>query len=150
MARNKQTREEIIERIKVGIGRSRKDVAAIIIFGSFAKGNDYRDIDLLVAVEAIGEPPLVRKGEIQAIRRAVGFSLPLDMLLFSKEECRDGFQAHLPLFLDIAFDGYVVHDEGFFRSLMEAARRYVKERGVKRTETGGWRFPVAYRRSTIL
>jgi len=150
MARNKQTREEIIERIKAGVERSRSDVAAIVIFGSFAKGDDYHDIDLLAAVEAIDESPLERKEEIQAIRRAVGLSLPLDVLLFSKEECRDGFQAHLPLFLDIAFDGYVVHDEGFFRPLMKAARRYVEEQGIERTETGGWRFPVAHRRSTIL
>ncbi|MEA3459693.1 MAG: HEPN domain-containing protein [Chloroflexota bacterium] len=150
MARNKQTREEIIERIKAGVERSRSDVAAIVIFGSFAKGDDYRDIDLLAAVETIDKPPLDRKEEIQAIRRAVGLPLPLDVLLFSKEECRDGFQAHLPLFLDIAFDGHVVYDEGFFHSLMETTKRYVEERGIERTETGGWRFPVAHRRSTTL
>jgi len=146
----KQTREEIIERIKAGVKQSRSDVAAIVIFGSFAKEDDYRDIDLLVAVEAIDKPALDRKEEIHAIRRAVDLPLPLDVLLLSKEECHDNFQAHLPLFLDIAFDGYVVHDDGFFRSLVEATRRYVEERGIERTETGGWRFPVAHRCSTVL
>jgi len=150
MARIKQTREEIIERIKAGVRQSRSDIAAIVIFGSFGKDDDYHDIDLLVAVEAIDKPPLDRKEEIQAIRRAVGLPLPLDVLLLSREECCDGFQAHVPLFLNIAFDGYVVYDKGFFHPLMKAAKRYVKERGIERTETGGWRFPVASRRSTIL
>ena len=150
MPRIKQSRQEIIERIKAGMGQSRSDIAAIVIFGSFAKDGDYHDIDLLVAVETIDTPALDRKGEIQAIRRAVGLPLPLDVLLLSKEECCDNFQAHLPLFLDIAFDGYVVHDEGFFQPLMEATKSYVEERGIQRTETGGWRFPVAHRRSTPL
>lgn len=149
MPRIEQTREEIIERIKAGVRQSRSDVAAIVIFGSFAKDDDYHDIDLMVAVEAIDEPALDRKEEIQAIRRAIGVPLPLDVLLLS-EECHDNFQAHLPLFLDIAFDGYVVHDDGFFHPLVKATKRYVEERGIKRTETGGWRFPVARRRSTTL
>ena len=146
----RQTREEIIERISAGVRQSRSDIAAIVIFGSFAKDGDYHDIDLLVAVEAIDAPALDRKDEIQAIRRAVGLPLPLDVLLLSKEECRDNLQAHVPLFLDIAFDGYVVHDDGLFQPLVKATKRYVEERGIKRTETGGWRFPVARRRSTVL
>ena len=53
-----------IERIKTGVERGHSDGAA---FGSFAKGDDYHDIDLLAVVEAIDEPPLERKKEIQAI-----------------------------------------------------------------------------------
>jgi HEPN domain-containing protein/predicted nucleotidyltransferase len=150
MARIEQTREGIIERIKAGVRQSRSDIAAIVIFGSFAKDGDYHDIDLLVAVEAIDAPALDRKEEIQAIRRAIGLPISLDVLLLSKEECHDNFQARLPLFLDIAFDGYVVHDDGFFHPLVKATKRYVQERGIERTETGGWRFPVARRRSTGL
>jgi len=65
MPRIKQSREEIIERIKAGLGQSRSDIAAIVIFGSFAKDSDYHDIDLLVAVEAIDTPALAERGRFK-------------------------------------------------------------------------------------
>lgn len=150
MARERLTRQEVIETIKTGVLRTRGDVTAIVLFGSFARGGEYRDIDLLVVVESLDKAPLDRKDEVQAIRRGIGLTLPIEVLLFSKEECADGFRAHLPLFLDIAFEGLLLHDDGFVGQLMEETQRYVETQGIRRTETGGWRFPVAYRQATVL
>jgi HEPN domain-containing protein/predicted nucleotidyltransferase len=144
------TKPEVIEALKEGLLRTRDDVVAIIPFGSFARGGEYRDVDLLVVVESLDKAPLDRKDEVQAIRQGIDLTLPIEVLLFSKEECADGFRAHLPLFLDIAFEGLVLHDDGFVSQLMEETRRYVETQGIQRTETGGWRFPVAYRQATVL
>ena len=116
MAGKRLTGQEVIEAIKVGVLRTGGDVAAIVLFGSFARGGEYKDIDLLVVVESLDKAPLDRKDEVQAIRQGISLALPIEVLLFSKEECTDGFCAHLPLFLDIAFEGHVVHDDGFWAS----------------------------------
>jgi HEPN domain-containing protein len=52
--------------------------------------------------------------------------------------------------LDIAFDGHIIYDDGFIAELMTRTREDVKKKGIKRTETGGWRFPVKFRESTPL
>jgi HEPN domain-containing protein/predicted nucleotidyltransferase len=150
MAGKRLTKQEVIEAIEDGVLRTHDDVAAVVLFGSFARGSEYRDIDLLVVVESLDKAPLDRKDEVQAIRQGIGLALPIEVLLFSKEECADGFRAHLPLFLDIAFEGLLLHDDGFVSQLMEETRRYVETQGIRRTETGGWRFPVAYRQATVL
>jgi len=150
MAGKRLTRQEVMDAIKAGVLRTRGDVAAIVLFGSFARGDEYRDIDLLVVMGSLDKAPLDRKDEVQAIRQGIGLALPIEVLLFSKEECADGFHAHLPLFLDIAFEGLLLHDDGSVSQLMEETRRYVEIQGIQRTETGGWRFPVAYRQATVL
>lgn len=150
MAGKRLTRQEVVDAIKAGVLRTRGDVAAIVLFGSFAKGGGHRDIDLLVVVENLDKAPLDRKDEVQAIRQGIGLALPVEVLLFSKEECADGFRAHLPLFLDIAFEGLLLYDDGVVGQLVGETQRYVKSHGIRRTETGGWRFPVAYRQATVL
>ncbi len=144
------TRQEVMEAIKAGVLRTGGDVVAIVLFGSFARGGEYRDIDLLVVVDNLDKAPLDRKDEIQAIRRGIDLTLPIEVLLCSKNECADGFRAHLPLFLDIAFEGLLLHDDGSIGQLMEETRRYVETQGIRRTETGGWRFPVKHRQTTVL
>lgn len=150
MTGKRLNREEVIEAIKAGVLCTGDDVTAIVLFGSFARGGEYRDIDLLVVLESLDKAPLDRKDEVQAIRQRIGLILPVEVLLFSKEECADGFRAHLPLFLDIAFEGLLLHDDGFVGQLMEETRRYVETQGIRRTETGGWRFAVVYREATVL
>lgn len=150
MGEPRLSKQEIAKRILTGVLQTRSDVAGIIVFGSFARGSRYRDLDLLVVVDRLDKPPLERKDEILAICRQISLSLPIDLLLVSVEECKAGFEAHLPLFLDIAFDGRVLYDTGVLRTLIQDTRRYVQQRGITRTPTGGWRFPVAWRRSTPL
>ncbi|MFQ6059271.1 MAG: nucleotidyltransferase domain-containing protein [Anaerolineae bacterium] len=142
------TKQEVIEQIRAHILVRRQDVAAIVLFGSFLKREDHEDIDVLVVVNEMDKSPLERKEEILAMK--AGLDLPVDMLLFSRDECVDNFEAHIPLFLDIAFDGYILYDDGFIAGLMARTREYVRKKEIERTETGGWRFPVKFRESTLL
>lgn len=144
------TRHETKAAICSGVLRACPRARAIVVFGSFARGNTYHDIDLLVVVPRLTQPPLARTPTIQAIRKSVEIHCPLDVILVSAQECHDGFQSHLPLFLDIAFDGRVLYGDGFIRQWIARARRYVRSKGVRRTATGGWRFPVRLRESTPL
>jgi len=142
------TKQEVIEQIRANILAQRQDVVAIVLFGSFLKGEDPRDIDVLVVVNEMDKSPLERKEDILAMK--AGLDLPVDVLLFSRDECVDNFEVHMPLFLDIAFDGHIIYDDGFIAELMERTREYVRKKEIERTETGGWRFPVKFRESTPL
>jgi predicted nucleotidyltransferase len=47
------TREEILSRIRDDLLAARRDVAGIIVFGSFARQERWRDIDVLVVLESL-------------------------------------------------------------------------------------------------
>ena len=53
MSREGLTKQEVIEALKEGLLRTCDDVVAIVLFGSFARGGEYRDVDLLVVVESL-------------------------------------------------------------------------------------------------
>ncbi len=146
----KVTREGILRRIRDRILSCRDDVVSIVVFGSFTKGGGYNDIDLLIVVEELDKPPLERTEDALEIRDKIGLTLPMDILLLSRDECIDNFEAHIPLFLDIASDGSALYDDDFIVGLMSKTRAYIREKGIERTETGGWRFPVRYRANTPL
>ena len=86
-----------------------------------------------------------------AIRRAIGpLGLDVDVLVYTEEEFRVGLLFRFPLLLDVAFDGQIIHGDGELRSLLQQTRQDVAVRDIRRTETGGWRFPVRYRQRTPL
>jgi len=144
-------RDEILRRIKEGILRNRTDVVSIVVFGSFARGERYHDLDVLVVVRELDVGRLERGPDMVALSTSLrDLPVPAEVLLYSRYECYENASAHMPLFLDIACDGLVLHDNDFIRPLLADLRHYIAERGVQRTETGGWRFPVAFRQSTAL
>jgi HEPN domain-containing protein/predicted nucleotidyltransferase len=144
-------RDEILNRIKEGVLRNRHDVVSIVVFGSFTRGGLYHDIDVLVVVQELKLERLQRGPDMVALSRALrDLPVPAEILLYSCQECRENASAHMPLFLDVACDGLVLYDNDFIRPLLAGLRHYIAERGIQRTETGGWRFPVAFRQSTAL
>ncbi|MFQ6016333.1 MAG: HEPN domain-containing protein [Anaerolineae bacterium] len=150
MLNDERHRWELLEEIGDLLLSLRSDVVSIVAFGSFVRDGDYDDIDLLVVLTDLSKPPLERKDEILEIKDRIKHLPPADVLLVSVEECVDNFEAHVPLFLDIAFDGRIIHDNDFVARLMRETREYVKSQGIVRTESGGWRFPVRFRQSTPL
>ena len=126
---------------------TRDDVVAISLFGSLARGEPYRDVDILVVVDRLDKGMLERSEDMLALGDALDLPAPAEVLIYSREECRQGFEAHLPLFLNIAADGKVLFDTGFITPLIAAVRAELRRRSIERTTTGGWRFPVRYRES---
>lgn len=126
------------------------NVAAVVVFGSFAREEKFKDIDLLVVLEDIKKGELERIPEIIKIRKAVKVDLPLETLLLSKEECIANIKAHNPLFLDIAFDGLIVFDKDHWLTpLLTDLKNYVRNQGIKR-RADVWYFPVKWREPSLL
>lgn len=124
---------------------SRPDIRGIMLFGSAARGESHEDVDLLVVVgEAVGN--VGRTDVLKALRRALGpDGAWVDLIVVTGRGLRWGLEAYYPLYLDIAADGIVLYDADGITALLEQARAEVAARGIRRTETGGWQFPVPYR-----
>lgn len=141
----------LIERIRAGVLAACDDVSGIILFGSFARSEPAQDVDVLVVVPGAGGSLRKRGKQVTAIRRAIGpLRLDVDVLIYTEEEFRAGLRSRFPLLLDVAFDGRIIYGDAELHSLLRQAREDVAARGIERTETGGWRFPVRYRQRTLL
>jgi len=144
-------REALIGQVRTGVLAACKDVVGILVFGSFARAKPAHDVDVLVVVREAGKTQRERGAQIIAIRRAIGpLGLDVDVLIYTEEEFRAGLFSRFPLLLDVAFDGQIIHGDGELHSLLQQTRQDVTVRGIQRTETGGWRFPVRYRQRTPL
>ncbi|HEY9207235.1 MAG TPA: HEPN domain-containing protein [Candidatus Methanoperedens sp.] len=131
----------------VSIRKWRDEVLGIALFGSFVRGREFRDIDVLIVLEKIDKSRIERIKDIIEIKRSLDF--PADILLISREECIDNFKNHNPLFLDIAAEGRVIYDTGFLKKLIDETRHEIKEKNIKK-KSSGWVFPVKDRMPTPL
>ena len=142
-------REALVEQIRNRVLAARSDVVGIILFGSFARDEPYHDVDVLVIVGGPGSPQ-ERDSEVIVLRRAIDLPIDVDVVIYTLEEFRRELAYRFPFLLEIAFDGLIVYDAGGLAALLSATRQDVLSRGIRRTETGGWKFPVAYRQPTPL
>jgi len=122
-------------------------VKSAVLFGSSARGTQVKDsdVDILVVSDEIPPQRHRRYREISCIKNIININPPLDVMLLTSNECISNFRNHNPLFLDIAFEGQVLIDEGnFLRELIDETKKYILDRGIEKTEDG-WKFPVPYR-----
>jgi HEPN domain-containing protein/predicted nucleotidyltransferase len=143
------SRDEIIARLREGILAARADVVGIILFGSFARGEAWHDVDVLVVLEKLESGRLAWTNIAVALGRAVSFPM-LEVIPYSLSSFRKNLRNHIPFLLDVATDGIILYDRANLTELIAETKRYILERGIRRTRTGGWRFPVKYRQSTFL
>lgn len=140
--------DSAIEKIKsVAIEKWGDEVVGIALFGSFIRGREYRDIDVLIVLGKINKTRMERIKDIAEIKRGLDF--PADILLVSTEECIDNFKSHNPLFLDIAFEGEIIHDSGLLEKLINEIRLEIQKNKIKK-EFSRWVFPVKDRTPTPL
>jgi hypothetical protein len=122
--------------------RWKKDLVSVVLFGSFTKGGEYNDVDVLIVLKEIKEDRIRRIPDIVGFKRSLDISRPVDVLLYSREECISNFRNHNPLFLDITLDGVVVYDNRrFAEDLIDETSKYLKEKNIVRKGTA-WFFPL--------
>ena len=139
-----------IRRIQRRLLEACPDVRGIILFGSLARREPFQDTDLMVVVRgSVGWHERARI--LRELRTALGPDGSwVDLVVVSEQGLRWGLEAHYPFYLDIAFDGVVLYDADGIGALLEQTRREITARGIRRTETGGWQFPVPYRGRVVL
>lgn len=139
---------QAVEKIKSAVLKKWGDeVVGIALYGSFVRGKEYRDIDMLVVLEKIEKSRIERIMDVAEIKRDLDF--PADILLVSKEECVDNFKGHNPLFLDIASEGNVIFDRGLLKELINETRLEIQKKKIKK-KFSMWIFPVKERAPTPL
>mgnify|MGYP003731024425 CR=1 FL=1 len=140
----------LLQRVCERLLQAHQDIRGIILFGSLAREEPHQDVDLMVVMGQEMERS-ERDRTLIALREALGpYAAQVDLVVAHEEGLWWGLEAHYPFYLDIAFDGVVLYDAGGIAARLEQARREVAARGIQRTETGGWQFPVPYRRRVPL
>lgn len=137
---------QILERLL----EAHPDVRGIVLFGSAARGEPHQDVDLLVVVGGAREAR-ERAEVLKLLRRALGpDGAWVDLVVVTYQGFRWGMEAHYPFYLDVAVDGVVLYDADGITALLEWVKAEIAARGIRRTETGGWQFPVPYRQRVPL
>lgn len=123
------------------------EVSGIALFGSYVRGNEFRDIDILIVLEKMDKSRIERIKDIAEIKHTLDF--PVDILLLSEEECTDNFKNHNPLFLDIATESRIIYDRDFLGELIDQIKREIRKKKIRK-ELSRWIFPVKERTATPL
>jgi len=141
----------LLRRVCERLLQAREDIRGIILFGSLARDEPHQDVDLLAVVDQEKMERSERDQALIALREALGpDGARVDLVVVHEAGLRWGLETHYPFHLNIAFDGVVLYDAGGIAALLEHARREVEARDIRRTETGGWQFPVPYRHRVSL
>lgn len=147
------TKQEIYKKLEK-LGKQDKKIKAIIVYGSFARGKKYHDIDVLVVREGMPMGPIVYGKEVVKLEKKLDYlswDLDLDMQVVTPEIFVGNLDNHNPFYLDIVFDGEIVYGKEYAEPKFKEVKKYVRKKGIKRVkEELGWDFPVEYRKATIM
>lgn len=135
--------------IRARLLAARDDIVGIILFGSFARGEGWHDIDVLVVLRERIPTRQAWAATMRQCQDAVGL-YNLDLIPTHLDGLRQGLAEHVFILMDVAFDGLVIYGGETIERLLHKARQEIIARGIRRTDTDGWRFPVKYRQSTPL
>ena len=122
-------------------------LVSVVLFGSHARGEakPESDLDIFLVVKGLPEGPLERIGEVR--RPLAGrFRERVAFIAKTPEEVLAGLPS---LYLDLALDGRVLFDTGFFRDRQAVLRRLIEEAGLRRVVRDGeyyWEWETPPRR----
>lgn len=134
----------LVETLREAFGER---LVSVVLFGSHARGEarPESDVDIFLVVKGLPESPLDRIVEVRRplagrVRERVAF------IAKTPEEVLAGVPS---LYLDLALDGRVLYDKGFFRERQAALRRLIEQAGLRRVVRGGeysWEWETPPRR----
>ena len=142
-------RDQVLARVREALLQARPDIAGIIVFGSLARGETWRDVDVLVVLDSLGAEQSAWLKEAIALRQVIDLQR-VEVIPYSLRGFVNGLRNHSLFLLDIAVDGIILHDRAELSKEIAETRRYIQEGGIRRSRPGSWRFPVQFRRSTLL
>ncbi len=125
-----------IERIKELLYSFGDKLEAIVLFGSYARGNFHRysDIDLLVVLR---NAPRHRSEKVELVLEALGeFSEEVNPLVIGVNGLKP-----VPILLEIALTGKVLFDRGAFSRFIEEVKRRYK---IERRGEGKWVYMILH------
>jgi len=143
------SRDEVLARVRDGLLKARPDIVGLLVFGSFARGETWRDVDVVAVLATLERRQPAWVEAARALSKAIDLR-HVEVIPYSYEGFVNGLKNHSPFLLDVAVDGIILHDAARLLEKMTEVRRYIQERGIRRLRPGSWRFPVEYRRSTHL
>ena len=122
----------LVETLRAAFGER---LVSVVLFGSHARGEarPESDVDIFLVVKGLPESPLDRIVEIRRplagrVRERVAF------IAKTPEEVLAGVPS---LYLDLALDGRVLYDTGFFCERQAVLRRLIEQAGLRRVVRGG-------------
>ncbi|MCI0371788.1 MAG: nucleotidyltransferase domain-containing protein [candidate division NC10 bacterium] len=131
----------LVETLRAAFGER---LVSVVLFGSHARGEakPESDVDIFLVVKGLPNSPLDRIGEV---RRPVAgrFRERVAFITKTPEEVLAGLPS---LYLDLALDGCVLFDTGFFRDRQAVLRGLIEEAGLRRVVRDGeyhweWKTP---------
>ncbi len=134
----------LVESLRAAFGER---LVSVVLFGSHARGEakPESDVDIFLVVKGLPDSPLDRIAEV---RRPLAGRFRERVALIAKTP--EDVLAGLPSFyLDLALDGRVLYDTGFFRDRQAVLRRLIQEAGLRRVVRGGeysWEWETPPRR----
>ena len=134
----------LVETLRAAFGER---LVSVVLFGSHARGEakPESDVDIFLVVKGLPDSPLDRIAEV---RRPLAGRFHERVALIAKTP--EDVLAGLPSFyLDLALDGRVLFDTGFFRERRAILRRLIEEAGLRRVVRDGeyyWEWETPPRR----
>ena len=134
----------LVEILRVAFGER---LVSVVLFGSHARGEarPESDVDIFLVVKGLPESPLDR---IVEVRRPLAGRL-LERVAFIAKTPEEVLAGLPSLYLDLALDGRVLYDTGFFRERQAVLPRLIREAGLRRVVRGGehyWEWETPPRR----
>jgi len=119
-------------------------LAAVVLFGSRARGSAHSDSDFDLLIVAQSLPDGAQRRELALDIAEVGFDygLPVQVVLVSTEETKGAVNTGAPLMFEIHDAHRVIYDkDDFFRHLVNDFTRLLEAWRVRRIKDRVWEIP---------
>jgi len=115
------------------------EVAAVILYGSYAEGREtqYSDIDVLIIInKELSNWREKRRIEVSLRKKSVHLC-PLSPRVMTVKEFSSAFENYDPLVLNVLLSGKILYDTGSYEKAKDRFRR-IENTKIARTSEGYW------------